>query len=192
MLLRDLEEAFQLSLIQSRNDRRCHHSDRNTRLTQRPYRVIAFMRRRSARLHRPRKFRIQGRDRHPHPAELLLCHRRDQVQIPLDQSGFGEQRNRMIMVAQDLQEPAGKFLLPLHGLIGIGIHPQRNRARHIAWARQFFQKQVWPIRFVEKLALKIQPGGETMISVRGPREAIDTAMLTPAIRIDRAIKMDVR
>src|SRR5262249_1741040 len=77
-------------------------------------------------------------------------------------------------------------------LITIRVPAHGDDARFPARRHEFLAQQFGRILFYHDFALEIDSGGESQISVRGPRITIDAAMLAAAIWVDAGVETDVR
>ena len=83
---RRLEDALELGLVEERDHRRHAHAHRHARARQRLDGAQPPLRRRGARLQDARQVRVQRGDRHVDGDQALRRHRRDQVEVALDQA----------------------------------------------------------------------------------------------------------
>src|SRR6056297_321533 len=190
-LARRPQNRLDLVIAQPRHDRRHHHPHRHPGVAQPPDHRQTPRRRRRARLQQPRQPVIERGDRNPHLRQPPRRHVRQDIQIPLDQRALGHNRHRMVEPRQHLQTAPGDRILPLHWLIGIGVGADGDR-RHPVAARA--QLRLQPRRGLgprDQPGLEIKAGRQPQIGMAGPRKAVDTAMLTTAIGIDRPVKRQV-
>ena len=145
-------------IVETRDDRRRHHGNRNACFRQCFYRFKPPFRRGGARLHLAGEFPVHRGDRHTHARQPLLRHWRKDINVALDQGRFRQQADGVIVRREDFQKLAREALLPLDRLVGIGIHAQRNRADNITGTRELALQQVHSICLAEQLAFKVEPG----------------------------------
>jgi len=93
---------------------------------------------------------------------------------------------------QDLQRLARQALLALQRLIGVGIHPQRDRLRHVARLGEFLCEALGEVGLGDQPRLEVDARRQVPIGMTGPREAVDAAVFAASIGIDRAIETHVR
>src|SRR6056297_1402218 len=82
----------------------------------------------------------------PYRAESLGSQVREQVQVSQNECAFGNDGHGVTILGQNLQHLAGNFLVPLKGLVGIGINAQRDGRNPIAGPVQLFSQSrssVW-------------------------------------------------
>ena len=94
--------------------------------------------------------------------------------------------------ASTCKHGARYFPLALDRLIGVGVGPHRDDLRLVGGLAQFRLQKLRRIGFHQKLSLEIESRREAEISVGGPRETIDAAMLAAAIGIDRLVERNIR
>lgn len=78
---------------------------------------------------------------------------------------------------QDLQRLARQPLLVLQRLIGIGVHPQGDRLRHVARLGEFLFEALGEVGLGYQPRLEIDAWRQVPISVTGSREAVDADVL---------------
>ena len=81
----------------------------------------------------------------------------------------------------------GQAQLPLDRLVGIGYRTKHDRTAGIFPGRQLFVQAVDNIRLVIQIAFKLQTGAMPQPGMGRSRIAIDAAMFTATIGIDRTI-----
>src|SRR5215218_9704613 len=92
---------------------------------------------------------------------------------------------------QYFENAAHDFVFALDRLIGIGVGADRDHARLVTRGSQFLLEQFRRVRLDQQLGFEIESGRQAEKRMRRPREAVDAAMLTTAIRIDRTVESDV-
>src|SRR5207247_6807803 len=86
----------------------------------------------------------------------------------------------------------GDLVLALDRLIRVGVAAERDRATDISRLAQLGGEQFCRLRLIEQPALEIEAGRQPEIGMARPCVAIDAAVLTAAIGVDRAVKADIR
>ena len=99
--------------------------------------------------------------------------------------------DRMVRARQHLQHAAGDAVLPLDGLIGVGVGAERDHRRAVFRRRQLLLQQRRGVLLDEQLALEVEPRRQAEIGVGRARVAIGAAVFAAAIGIDRAVERDV-
>ena len=140
---------------------------------------------RRARLDRHRDPGVERGDRDRHRHQPLCRHRRQQVEVADDPVGLGGKHGRMVGLVQHLKHPPRHLPRRLDRLVRVGVGTQRNRLNLVARLRQFGAQQVGRLGLGEQPRFEIEPRRQVVIGVARPREAIDAAVLAPAIRVDR-------
>ncbi len=191
-LARGLQNALQIGLGDEGNDRRHADRDRNASLRQRADGPQPPRRRGRARLQRAGDPGIERGDRDRGDREPPGRHRRQQIDVALDQRRLGDQRHRMVAFVQHLEHLTRDALGPLDRLIGVGVDAQRDQLAPVGRPRQRLAQPLGGIGLGVQLRLEIQARRQVEIGVRRPREAIDAAVLAAAIGVQRDAERDVR
>ena len=178
-------------IIQGRDDRRRHHGDRNARLAEGAHGFQPPLRRGGARLHLAAQRAVQCCDRHAGPDQAFFGHGGEQVDVALDQGGFRQQADRVVVRRQHFQHLPGHLVGSFDRLVRVGVHAQRDRAADIAGAGEFPFQLPDRIGLVEKPTFEIETGGQPVEGMAGPGKAIDAAMLAAAIGVDRPVEGNV-
>ena len=186
------QQGFHLIVIQGRDHRRGHHRHRDTGRAELFDRLQPAARAGRARLHPAGEFRVQRGQGNADAGEPQSGEFRDQVDVALDQRRLAQEAHRVAELGEDFQQAPRQPQPFLHRLVGIGVDPQGDDARHIAGARELAAQKLRPVGLEEQLALEIEPRRQAVIGMAGPRETVDAAMLAAAIGIDRPVEMDVR
>ena len=76
----------------------------------------------------------------------------------------------------------------LDRLVGIRIGPHRNRLGAVFGFGQRGAQQIRRVGLGEEPGLEIQPWRQVVIGMRGPREAVNAAVLAAAIGVDRPVE----
>jgi hypothetical protein len=92
---------------------------------------------------------------------------------------------------KQLDDRAREPQLALDGLVAVGGGADRDLARLVALAPQLGAQHFDDVALGDQLGLEIQAGREIEVAVRGPREAVDAAVLAAAVRVERAVEVDV-
>ena len=80
----------------------------------------------------------------------------------------------------------------LNRLVAVGVRSTIEQARHIARPGQVKAQRPGNVAFGDDLGFKIQPWRQDQITERGPRLAINAAMLATPVRVDAVVKKEVR
>ena len=157
-----------------------------------PQRFQPLRRRRGPRLHGPRQFRIERRDRKRHLGEIAFRHPRQNIDVAGHQRRLGDDADRMAGAFQHFENAAHDLPLALDRLIGIGIGADRDHARFVILRRQFLFQQLRRIGLGEQFRFEIEPRRQAEKSVGRPRKAVDAAMLATPVGVDRTVEADIR
>ena len=114
---RGLEDRLELVVGELRDHRRDVDADRDAGVAQRLDDREAAMRRRRARVELARELAVEHRDRDEHAHEVLRRHRREQVEVALDQRALGRDRQRMVALGEHLDHRARDLPLALDRLV---------------------------------------------------------------------------
>ena len=95
-------------------------------------------------------------------------------------------------MAQHLEQPTGDAVLFFYWLVRICVGTQGYALAVIARAGELFFQLFRGIGFVGEAGFKIQPGRQVQVGVSGPGVAIDTAMFTALLGVDRLVERNVR
>ena len=135
--------------------------------------------------------RIERGDRDRHRNQVSLRQLPDQVEIGQHPIGFGGDGDRMARVETHLEYLARDPVAAFDRLVGIGIGPHRNRARLVAPLGQSRAEQLRSVGLREQLRFEIEPRRQIEVSMGGPREAVDAAMLAAPVGVDRTVERNV-
>ena len=124
--------------------------------------------------------------------EVRARHRHQQIEIALDQRVLGDDRARMAVLGEHLEDRARDAVAALDRLVRIRVRAEIDRRADIARFAELLAQKLGRIRLREQLRLEIDACREIQIPVRRPRVAVDAAVLAAAVRIDRLLEMDVR
>ena len=108
-----------------------------------------------------------------------------------DELALGDDAHRIVEVAQHPQDLAGDPELALDRLVGIGVGPHGDDVGAVFRRSEFGRQQLRGIGLEQDPGFEIEAGREAEIGVRRPREAVDAAVLTAAIGIDRPVEADI-
>ena len=98
----------------------------------------------------------------------------------------------MITFRKELDDTAREAVFSLNRLIAIRVRAQCDRAGAVARAGKFCAQQFHRVCLGEKACFEIESWGEFQIGVGRPSVAVDAAMLTATVRIDRLAERNVR
>ncbi|KAH2821212.1 hypothetical protein KXV85_002907, partial [Aspergillus fumigatus] len=116
---RRIEDALDLGIVQRRDHRRYHNRGGDAGLRQHLDRLQPFRRRRGARLHGARQFRIERRHRQRDLGKVALGHAREDVDIARHQRRFGDDADGMAGPLQHFENAAHDLHVALDRLIGV-------------------------------------------------------------------------
>ena len=126
-----------------------------------------------ARLEGARDFRVERGEGDRRAGLGIGRHRRQQVDVALDQRGLGNQPDRVPAFVQHFEHLARDAPFALAGLIRVCIHADGDVLGLVGWAGQFAAQQLGRVHLGEDAAFEIQPGREPEVAVGRPCEAID-------------------
>ena len=135
---------------------------------------------------------IKAGHRNRHRGQALFRHRGQDIDVAQDQGRFGDDADRIIEAAQDLEHRAGDLAVAFDGLVGIGVGTQGDDLRPVGGFAQFLIQQSGCRRFGEQAGFEIQPRRQAHVRMTGPGVTIDTAVFAALIGIDRRLKGNVR
>ena len=154
-------------------------------------RLQPAVRRRGARLHRPRQVLVEGGDRHEDLGQVALGHVAQDVDVARDELALGDDAHGIVELAQHAEDLAGDLQLALDRLVGIGVGAHGDHVGPVFRRGELGVQKLGGVGLEQDLGLEIEAGREAEIGVGRPREAVDAAMLAAAIGIDRAVEADV-
>ena len=186
-----LEDALEFGFVDERNHRRNAHADRHAGLCQRLERAQPALWRGCARLEDARQRGVERGDRDIHRGQAFLRHRRDQVEVAFDAGRFGDQRKRMGMVAQYLDDRARDAQTPLGGLVGVGGRADVQQKRLIAGLPQGVAQALGSVDLGDDARLEVEPRRHVQVAVRRPRKTVDAAVFAAPVGVDRQVEADV-
>ncbi len=185
------EDMLERLVGQCRDDGRDQHSGRDAGRRERADRVQSARRAGRARLELARERRIQGRDRDESLDQVLAGHRRQQVDVALDQRRLGDDGERMVALGEHLDQSARDAVAAFDRLVAVGIGAESERRDAIAGARELVLQQLDRVGLGEELGLEIEARRELEIGVGRSRVAVDAAVLAAAIGIHRLVERNV-
>ena len=185
------DDAFHRVIGDRGDDRRDRAMGRHPGLRQRAQRREPFGGGGRARFDQTRQARVERGDRNRHRDQVFTGHLFENVEVGQHPVGLGGDGHRMAGIEAHFQHRAGDAVPAFDRLVGIGIGPHRDRARLVAGLGQRFGKQLRRVGLGEQLAFEIEAGRQIKVSVCGPGEAIDAAMLAPPVSVDRTVEADV-
>ena len=106
-------------------------------------------------------------------------------------AALGRDRQRMRALGEHLDHLPGDPPLALDRLVGIGVGAQRDRLAAVARMGQLAAQQFGGIGLGEQPGLEIEAGRQVEVRVRGPRVAVDAAVLAALVGVDRLRERDV-
>lgn len=125
------------------------------------------------------------------PRQTGLAHLAQNIRIARDQRRLGDDGERVPILLQHLQYLACQARFTIDRLVGVCVATDVDRLAAIARRIQLLAQQGGRIGLEEQFALEIDAGRQAHIGVRGSRVTIGAAVLAPAIRVDRAVELDV-
>ena len=188
---RRVEDRLEVLVVELRDDRRDHHADRHAGGGERAHRLQPPLRRGRARLERARELVVERGDRDVDARHVLRRHRRDQVEVALDQRRLGHDRERVLVLGQHLDDLPRDLPLALDRLVRVGVGAERDRVAHVAALRELRAQQLRRVGLREELRLEVEARRQVEVRVRRPRVAVDAAVLAALVRIDRLRERDV-
>ena len=93
--------------------------------------------------------------------------------------------------SQYLDHAAGEAFVAFDWLVGIGVGTEVDGGRDVTTLAELLAQQRDRIALGEDLRLEIETGRKVQVRMRRPRVAIDAAVLTAAIGVDRLLEADV-
>jgi hypothetical protein len=147
--------------------------------------------RRGARLELAREVRSEVRDRDVRVRHALRRHRRDEIDVALDERVLGDDGERVLACGEHREDRARDAERALGRLVRIGVRAERDRARTIGGRSELQAQQRRRVRLGEDARFEVEPGRQTEVCVRRAGVAVHAAVLAPAVRIDRLIERDV-
>ena len=134
---------------------------------------------------------VQGGDRHIYLHQATARHLAQDVQVARDQRVLGDDSYRQLALPQHLQHRTRDAQLALGGLVRIGIGAQHYQAGLVTRLGQLGAQQFCRVGFGKNLRLKVQARAQAQVGMRGPRIAIDAAMLAALVGVDALLKANV-
>ena len=186
-----LQHFLQGLVVQPRYQSGDHYAARHACLGEVPENVHSPLRAGGARLQLARERAVEAGDGDKDLHQVLLRHRREQVQVALDQGGLGHHRERMLAFGEDLDDLPGDPEFSLDRLVAVGIRADGDRARHVARLRELGAQQLGRVGLREQLSLEVEPRRELEVRMARAGVAVDAAVLAAAIGIDRLREADV-
>ena len=105
-----------------------------------------------ARIELARELAVEHRDRDEDARQLLRGHRREQVDVALDQRALGGDRQRMIARGEHFDHRTRDLPFALDRLVRIGVGAERDGLAAVARLRQLRAQQLRGVRLGEELA----------------------------------------
>ena len=186
-----LEQRLELVVGERRYQRRRHDAHVDARGREAGDGLEAARRRRGARLEPPREAAIERRHRQEDPRHAPPRHRPEDVGVAQHQRGLGDDRHRMVVLRQQLEQRAGDAQPALRRLVGVRVGPEGDRRGPVARPRELGAQQARGVGLEEDPRLEVEPRGQAEPAMGRPRVAVDASMLAAAIGIDRAVEGDV-
>ena len=178
------DDLRDLVIVDRRDDRRHKHTGRDTGPGQLPYRPQPGRWERSARLKNTAQFRVERRHGNKHFHRVVIRQLLQQIEVSGDEGVLGHNTHRVTALGEHLKAAARELEPPLYRLVTVGVGTQRNRLRPITALGQFLPQQLRCVFLHHNARLKIQPGGKAKKLVRGTGEAVHTAVLAAAVRVN--------
>ena len=178
------DDLRDLVIVDHRDDRRHKHTGRDTGPGQLPYRPQPGRWGRSARLKNTAQFRVERRHGNKHVHRVVLRQLLQQIEVAGDQRILGHDAHRVAAFGEHLKTVARELEPPFDRLVTVGVGTQRNWLRPVTALGQFLPQKLRCVFLHHNARLKIQPGGKAKKLVRGPGEAVHTAVLAAAVRVD--------
>jgi len=188
---RGFENPFQFMVIQAWNHRGEHHDRWHAGRAEGADGLDPATRSGRPGFHAAGQFPVEGGDRDRDPCQALCGGWREDIEIPKDQGGLGDQGEGMAKPVKGLDHLPGNPQRFLYGLVGIGIAADMDDLRAVAFLRQLPGQQFMGEGFEEQPALEIQTRRQAQIGVSRPSITIDAAVLAAPIGIDRLVKGNI-
>ena len=185
------KDVFELVIGQRRDHRRRHHPGRDAGRAERGDGVETPRRGRRPRLHAPRQAAVEGGHRDADLSQSLFGHRRQDVDVAQHQGRLGDDADRVVVVAQHLENLAGDALVALDRLIRIGVGAHGQHRALVAALAELLGQQLRRIGLVEQARFEIETRRQAEIGMGRPGEAVDAAMLAAAIGVERAVERHI-
>src|ERR1700722_1046091 len=186
-----LEDAFDLMIAEPGNNGRYIDDHRNSGTAELTHSIEPSVRRRGARLHGPSQLPIKGRDRNHHKREILLGHRRKNIDIPGDHVVLGRDAEGVPKFGENLEDITRDGQAAFNRLVTVRIGAELDAPGRIARLGELLCEQSRGIGLVKKPGFEIETGREPEVSVAWARETINAAMLATPVGIDRSVESDV-
>src|SRR5688572_10412048 len=170
--LRGFEDRLKLRVGEKRNHRRHVHVHGYPRLAQALYRQKAAGGSAGARLHVARDLVVQRRDRERRPHQVLARHRRQDIDVSLDQSRLGDEGNGLIGFGTDFTLASRDPVLAFYRLVSIGIDADHEVGAAVAGFRQLLAEKVGRVGLRRKPGFEVDAGRQTEVAMAGTGEAV--------------------
>ena len=142
-----------------RNHRSKTNPDGHAGIRQNLDRIQPSLRRRGAWLHRTGQSSIEGRDRDEGRRQPLARHRPQDVQVPSDQGGLGDDADRLVESGRHFQHATRDLQVALIRLIGVGIAAYVDSFPDVFFGAEFLFQETRGVGLEENPALEIQARG---------------------------------
>ena len=185
------EDRLDLVVVEAGDDRRDRDPRRDAGLGEAAEGEEAALRRGGAGLHGAGEAAVEGGDGEAGGGEAGVGHLGEDVGVALDQRALGEDRHRVVEVAQTREDLAGDAELLLERLVGVGVGAHRHHRRAVAAAGELGAEDAGGLGLGGEPGLEVEAGGEAEEGVGGAGEAVDAAVLAAAVGVDRAVEGDV-
>jgi hypothetical protein len=108
-----------------------------------------------------------------------------QVDVAQDHRRLGEDRERVSVLREHLDQPSGQPVVALGRLVGVGVGAHRNRLAGPGGIGQLAFQPLDGVHLDHDPALEVLPRVQPQVLVRGPREAVGAGVTAAAVGVDR-------
>src|SRR5581483_71410 len=93
---------------------------------------------------------------------------------------------------EDCEHTASDLEAPLERLPTVCVDAQRDALALVIALAELSPQELDGVVLIEKLGLKVETRRQSEIGVGGPGEAVDAAVATAAVGVDRLLEADIR
>ncbi len=186
-----LHDSLDLAVGKARDDRSDHYRDRHACFPECGYRFKSLERGRSARLHAVCEPVIEGGYRDGHGGQIAVCHVGEDVEIPQDKRGLGDDAHRVAMCGKTFQDAPCDAAFLFHGLVGIRDGTEGDRRAAVARPCKFLTQALGDVVLGKYLRLEILPWRKPEVGMGRSCEAIDASVLASPVGVEGAVKGNI-
>jgi len=125
-----------------------------------------------------------GADRHRHADLGVLGGGGEQVEVAHDHGRLGQDRERVSVLGQHLDQAAGELVAALGRLVGIGVGAHRDRLAAPSRVVQLAGQPLDRVHLDHDPALEVLARVQPQVLMRRPREAIAAGVPAAAVGVD--------